>query len=334
MIKKEIIETFNGKDIYLFEIENDFLSVGILNYGGIIKYFNVKTPDGTKNIVFGVNDIEEYLREGNCSSAIIGRVANRIRNGEFTLNEKTYHITKSDGQHASHGGAEGFDQRIFEHSIDGDILTLKLVSPDGDQGFEGELTLLVRYKLNQNSLNVEFEAKSDKDTVFAPTYHPYFNLSDHNEPIYDTMLKINSDRVALIDKDVFPTGEMKDIRGGAFDFSDYKPLGDALFSDDEQIKLCGGVDHCYKVNGTNIASAYDKKSGIRLDILSNLEGVQLYTTNFYREKTPGSRYFKHCAFCLEPEFFPDAVNIENFNKPILPANKTQKYYIEYKVGLN
>ena len=333
MIKVEHIDNFNGDNIYLFKMENELISVGILNYGGIIKYFNVKTPDGVKNIVFGINDVDEYLREGNYTSAIIGRVANRISNGEFTLNGKTYHITKNDGVHASHGGTEGFDKRIFDYAIEGDALTLKLVSPDGDQGFEGELTLLVKYKLNKDSLEVKFEAKSDKDTVFAPTYHPYFNLSDHNETIYDTLLKINSDTVALIDKDVFPTGELKSVRSSAFDFTAYKPLGEALFSNDEQIILCGGIDHCYKGNSTNVASAYDKKSKIKLDIFSNLEGVQLYTTNLCESISEDSRFFKHCAFCLEPEFFPNALNVDGFNKPVLSANETKTYYIEYKVSV-
>ena len=333
MIEIEKFGKFCEKDICLFKLKNDFLEIGILNFGGIIKYFNVKMPGEDKNIVFGIEDLDEYFREGNYSSAIIGRVANRIKYGKFTLNKNEYEITKNDGEHCNHGGVEGFDKKIFDYCIDGDVLRLLLLSNNGDQGFGGNLTLTVEYYLEQNSLKVQFIAKSDEDTVFAPTYHPYFNLLENSQNIYDTKLKINSKFVALLDEEGFSKQELKNITDTVFDFSEFRPLGEAVLAEDEQIKFCGGLDHCYKTDEDYVASAYNAKSKIRLDVFSDMPGVQIYTTNDYAEEPRNSRFYKHCAFCLEPQFFPDAVNVDGFEKPILLAEKPQKYYIEYKISV-
>ena len=329
MIETVISEKYNGRDVHLFKLENDFISAGILDFGGILKYFNVKTPSGMKNIVLGVESIDEYLNENNYSSAIVGRVANRIKNATFVQNGKTYNITKNEGNHCNHGGKAGFDKKFYDYKIKDDVLTLSILSPDGDQGFAGNLKLDVEYRLDDNELCIKFMAKSDKDTVFAPTYHPYFNLSGEGN-IYDTLLKINSQEYAVADKENITTGEMKSVKGTMFDFSDFTPIGKGLLSDEKEIKLAGGYDHCFSVKDEYMASAYDKKTGIMMDIFSNLKGLQLYTTNV---PSGQGRFFKHSAFCLEPQFFPCALNIDNFEKPILPAGKPVEYYIKYALSI-
>ncbi|MBQ8684016.1 MAG: galactose mutarotase [Clostridia bacterium] len=333
MIDVVKIGEHNGQDILLFTLKNAKIDVGILNFGGIMKHFKVRTPEGDRNIVFGVESVEEYLRKGNYTSAVIGRVANCIRHASFVLGENTCTITKNDGEHCNHGGVEGFDRRFFGHEICGDSLILSLDSPDGDQGFPGNLHLNVEYQLEEDAVTVRFTATSDADTVFAPTYHPYFNLSSHTENIYDTKLFVNAKQVAVVGKDGFPTGEFMDVKGTPFDFSTYTPVGQGLQSGHEQIAVFGGYNHCFLTEGDHVAGVYSEKTGLELNIYSNLPGVQLYTSNIEQKYPQNDRFFKHCAICLEPQFFPNAVNTEAFETPFLAAGERADYTIRYAVSV-
>lgn len=324
---------WNGQDILLFTLKNADVEVGILNFGGIMKHFTVRTPEGWKNIVFGVESVEEYLRKGNYTSAVIGRVANCIRNASFTLGDRMYTITKNDGAHCNHGGTEGFDRRLFRHAIRGDSLVLSLDSPDGDQGFPGNLHLDVEYRLEEKTVTVRFTATSDADTVFAPTYHPYFNLSSHTENIYGTRLAIYASRVAVVGEDGFPTGELMDVKGTPFDFTCHAPIGQGLQSGHEQIGIFGGYNHCFLTEGDHVAGLRCDETGLALDIYANLPGVQLYTSNIEQSGPPHDRFFRHCAVCLEPQFFPNAVNTASFETPFLPAGKTAEYTLRYAVSV-
>lgn len=323
----------NGQDVLLFTLKNADIEIGILNFGGIMQHFKVHTPDGERNIVFGIESVDEYLQKGNYTSAIIGRVANCIRNASFRLGDNTYTITKNDGEHCNHGGVDGFDKRFFGYELRGDSLILSLDSPDGDQGFPGNLHLDVEYRLEGNGLLVRFTATSDADTVFAPTYHPYFNLSSHTDNIYGTKLAIDAARVAVVGKDGFPTGQFIDIKGTPFDFSHYTPIGQGIHSGHEQIGIFGGYNHCFLTEGDRVASLYCEETGLKLDICSNLPGVQLYTSNIEQSYPENDRFFKHCAVCLEPQFFPNAVNTDTFETPFLGAEETADYYIRYAVSV-
>ncbi len=333
MIEIQTFGQYKGQEVHLFFLRNDFLEVGVLDFGGIIQSFRVLTPNGKENIVFGIDSIAEYLEENNYSSAIIGRVANCIQNAAFSQNGVEYHITKNEGANCNHGGIEGFDKRVFSYEIDGDVLALSLLSPDGDQGFAGNLSLRVEYRLSADALDIKFIANSDADTVFAPTAHPYFHLSGQKTPIYDSLLTIYSKKYAPLNEDCLPDGTLHSVIGTPFDFSKEKAVGADIFSADRQLELTGGYDHCYAVDGEHHATLRSSETGICLDIFSDLPGVQFYTAN----DTPmakNSRFFRHCAVCLEPQFFPNAVNIPAFESPILPACRQAEHYIRYVISIN
>lgn len=328
------IETFgkwNQQDIYRFWLENDTLKVGILNFGGILQSFQVKTPTGPVDIVLGPKSVEDYIRSQTYTSAVIGRVANRIEKGTYVQNGVRYQIPVNDRGHTCHGGINGFDKKVYAYTVEGETLTLSCISPDGEEGFPGNLSLQVTIRLEGNRLEIRFAAESDQDTAFAPTYHPYFRLEASDAPIYDTLLTIPATGYLPLSEGGIPTGQVCPVEGTPFDFTKEKPIGCDIFSKDAQIALVNGYDHCFAVEGEWKASAFCKNTGIRLDVTSDMPGVQLYTTN--EANAHDSRFFEHGAFCLEPEFFPNALNEASFAQPILPANTRKEHHICYTIAL-
>lgn len=325
----EKLQSWENRDIYRFWLENEQIKVGILNFGGILQSFQVKTADATREIVLGPTSVENYIQTKTYTCAVIGRVANRIAKGIYCQNGVQYQIPVNDRGHTCHGGIKGFDKKVFDHKIEGETLILSYFSPDGEEGFPGNLSLQVTFRLEGNRLDIRFAAESDQDTVFAPTYHPYFRLAAPGTPIYDTLLTIPATGYLPVVEGLIPTGQVCPVEGTPFDFTTEKPLGCDIFSKDAQVTLANGYDHCFAVDGTLKASAFCKSTGIRMDVTSDMPGVQLYTTN--EANAHDSRFFLHSAFCLEPEFFPDAMNVEAFEKPILPAHTPTEHYIAYTI---
>ncbi len=327
----EKIQSWDDQDIYRFWLENTALKVGILNFGGILQSLQVKTPDGPVEIVLGPQSVEDYIRGQTYTSAVIGRVANRIEKGTYMQNGVRYQIPVNDRGHTCHGGINGFDKKVYDYTVEGETLTLSCFSPDGEEGFPGNLSLQVIFRLEGNRLEIRFVAESDKDTVFAPTYHPYFRLAAPGVPIYGTLLTIPAVGYLPLAEGGIPTGQVCPVEGTPFDFTKEKPIGCDIFSKDAQVALVNGYDHCFAVDGALKASAFCKSTGIRLDVTSDMPGVQLYTTN--EANAHDSRFFEHGAFCLEPEFFPNAINEPGFVKPVLSADTQIEHYIGYTVTL-
>lgn len=335
MIKTEIFGLFKNRVATLYVIENDFLQVAVSDFGGIIYRFLVKKGKTVTDIVCCAKNPTDYVKYSAHTGGTIGRVANRIADARFNFNGKTYYLDKNDGSSCLHGGFNPYDYRFFDVTVIDDYsIRLSLQSPDNDQGFPGELTFDVEFKLDKNRLIINFFGLSKDDTVFAPTNHSYFNLNGEGSGnVYDTLLKINGNRITVANKDLVVEGETLDVKGTPFDFTTEKTIGEGIFSDDERIKAFDGFDHNYILNSDHVATATGEKSGIVLDIYSDFPGVQFYTANQLSGLSGKSCYLKHSAFCLEPQYFPNALNVESFEKPYVKAGVLTKHYIEYEINV-
>ena len=331
MIKTTTFDYLNGKEIKAFILENEYLQVTILNFGGIIQSFKVFDKE---DIVLGFDNVSDYLKYDIYAGAVIGRVANIIKDAKYTLNGETYTLTKNAGENCNHSGLSGFDKKIFDYEIEGDKLILSTFSPDGEGGFGGNLDFKVEYSLNDSDLLIEFTAKSDKDTPFAPTMHPYFNLSG-DDKIYDTMLKIYGETITPVDSDGVPTCAKLSTKNTPFDFTDFKRIGKDIFNDNNELKRANGYDINYLTEGNLNAVAYSEKSGITLGVYSDMEGLQFYTANDLDGEVGknGKIYRKHGAFCIEPQFVPNAVNKPIYDSPIIKKGEEVTHYIAYSTKL-
>ena len=325
----QLFGTHGGKEVYAYTLENDELKVTLISLGATIQNIQVKKA-GNRSVALGYDNLQSYIEKSNYFGATIGRVGNRISNGKFSLNGKQYTVEKNDGNNCLHGGFHGFDSRIFAAEQSGNTVTFTLTSEDGDGGFPARLKLKVVYTLEGGALNIAYTAVSDGDTVWNPTNHTFFNLGGKPEKVYSTKLKINADKFTPINGDLVPTGELKSVKSTVFDFTEYKEIGKEINSNDEQLKLTGGgYDHNFVLNGKLAAEA--QCDGVKLEVYTDMPGVQFYSANFLDgAKCANGVYGKHYAFCLEPQYFPDAVNIDGFEKPYLKAGKPQEHYIKLR----
>jgi aldose 1-epimerase len=331
MIKKYLFDIFQDRKVYLYELSNEKLKVGFLDFGGAIQYIKVPSKLGEKNVCLGFDNVDEYIKSQTYCGAIIGRVANRIDGARFVLNEKEVKVSANENGNCLHGGTEGFDKRFFDvEEIEGGM-RLKLNSPDGDMGFEGNMQLCVEYTLKGSSFTITFTAVSDKDTLWNPTIHTYFKLDDGK--IYNKYLTIYADKYTPIRAGLIPTGKLEEVENTPFDFRTPKQIGADIGADNEQLKLAGGFDHNFATRTEHSATAYCEQNGIQLDVYSDMCGVQFYSGNFIKGIGKFGRLNPRDAFCLEPQYFPNACNIESFKTPLLRANKKKKHYIRYDFSI-
>ena len=301
--------------------------VDILDYGGTIQSIVVPDRDGAlTDVVLGYDSIEGYV-QGTCFfGATVGRHANRIGGGAFTLNGVTWQVAKNDGPNHLHGGPEGFDRKLFTGEIAGDSLKLHLTSPHMDQGFPGELRLTVTFSFSEeNVLTIRYEAVSDRDTVVNLTNHSYFDLSGGRDPM-GQLLRLEAARFCEGDENTLPTGRLLEVEGTPFDFRQEKPVGRDLHTDTPQLTMPSGYDHNFVLeNGGALkpfATLRSPATGIAMTAATDLPGVQLYSGNFVQGAGKGGRIYRaNDAVCLESQFFPNALAIEGWQKPILRARE-------------
>lgn len=330
LITKRKFDVYNGKDVYLYILKNDFLEVGVLDFGGILQSLKVKIPSGFVDVSCSAKNCAEYVSFDAHMGGTVGRVANRIGNATFLLNGERYYLDKNVGDSTLHSGFNPYDYRLFDAEVSSDELKLHLFSPDGDQGFPGNLDFDVAFRLVDNSLEIVFYGHSDKDTPFNPTNHIYFNLNgEGNGNIYDTLVQINSDAITLADDNLVVTGDIMNVASTPFDFTKPKRIAPSIFADNKQLCSAGGFDHNFILNGEHAATCVGDKSGIRLDLYTDYPGVQFYCGNMINDFHGKSLYKKQCAFCLEPQYFPNAVNIPEFLSPVIKAGATVRHYIKY-----
>ena len=327
MITKKLFDNYDGREVHIYELSNGKLKVGVTDFGGAIQYLKVITLNGERDVCLGFDNVKDYLKSGIYCGATIGRVANRIGNSKFTLNGKEYMLSENDNGNSLHGGELGFDKLFFNAEIKGDILELSLMSPDGDMGYPGNLRFKAEFELKDSGLEMRYTAQSDKDTLWNPTCHAYFNLSGEGN-IYADKLRLYSSKYNPIDGKLIPTGEVAEVKNTPFDFTDFKEIGKDINSDNEQLKLAGGFDHNFVLDGEHSATAIGK-SGIRLDVYTDMPGVQFYSGNFIKGNGKSGKLSPRDGFCLEPQYFPNSVNEPRFKPPILKAGETKKHFIKY-----
>ena len=329
MITHQFFEKFNGYDTYLYLL-SDKIDVIVCTLGATVLSVRVPNRFGEKtDVALGPPTVEDMLTKSDYMGSVIGRCANRIANGVFTLNDVTYNLSKNSGEQHLHGGNAGFDKHIFEATVEGDSLILETVSLDGDEGYPGRLKMGVKYTVKGSTLAIEYFGECDKDRLFNPTNHLYFNLNGEEDgSILDNVLQINSDSFLEVDQNLIPTVK-SNVEGTPFDFTQAKPIGQNIDDDNVQLRLAGGYDHNYCLEDNHAATAYSVKSGICMDVFTDCHGIQFYSGNFLKGQEGKSVYNKRSGFCLETQFCPNAVNRDDCDKPILKAGEKHHTETQY-----
>lgn len=322
----------DGREARVYTLKTDTMSASFTDYGCRVLRLMAPDRDGKLgSVVLGHRTLEEYFG-ADYQGATIGRWGNRIGGARFQLDGREYTLNKNDGENSLHGGPGGFHQALWQaEPKEGEepAITFTLESPDGEEGFPGAIKLAVTYRLTaQNALKITYQAVSDKDTVYNPTNHSFFNLSaDPQKDVLGTYMTINAQRVTAVTDDLIPTGELAPVAGGPLDFRSPKKLGDDMSAPDHLIQLCQGFDHNFCTEGSGyrkIAEAYEPESGRVMEVFTDLPGVQLYTFNIPPEGalgTDGRPMGPHTAFCLETQFYPDTMNHDNFPGGVLEKDK-------------
>lgn len=298
------------------------MALTLLDYGATVQSLFVPDRGGNPvDVVLGYDTIEEYEQNGGFLGATIGRMANRIGKGQFTLGGKTYQLALNDGGNHLHGGVRGFDRQMWQVRAEGDSLVCTRLSPDGEEGYPGNLQLAVRFTLTDDALTIDYEAQTDRDTIVSLTNHSYFNLAGGGS-VLEHVLQVDASRFLENDAGCLPTGRMLGVSGTAFDFRKPKPIGRDLGMDDPN--LCGGYDHNFVLSSGDAAVLESGETGIRMRVVTDLPGMQVYSSNSLT-KRPGKRgstMDRHGAVCLETQIFPDAMAHYGFSSPILRAGQT------------
>ena len=310
------------------------MAVTILSYGAIVQSLTVPDRDGSPaNVVlgFGLDHLDDYRTKSPYFGAIVGRYANRLANGRFTLAGETFSVPVNNGPNSLHGGERGFDKQVYTAraftAAEGPALELSRVSPDGEEGSPGALTYTVTYTLtNDNTLRIDYRATTDAPTVINLSNHSYFNLAGEGSgAIGDHLLHLNASRFVPVDESLIPTGEIASVAGTPFDFTSAKPIGrDLRDGSDAQIVIGRGYDHTFVIDRPDgdaslalVARVVEPTSGRVLEVHSTEPGVQFYSGNFLEGTvagTSGKVYRQTDAFALETQHFPDSPN-----QPIFPT---------------
>ena len=337
----------DGKSVELFTLKNENGVVAqITNYGGRI--INLWVPDKNGNfgdIVVGYETLDEYLKSNEIYyGTLIGRYGNRIAKGHFTLNDSVYTLATNNNLNHLHGGVNGFNNVVWDaKKIDGQTLELKYLSPDGEEGYPGNLNVKVIYTLtNDNELKTEYWATTDKPTPVNLTQHSFFNLKGAgNGDVNDHIMQIMADSYIPVDSTLIPFGEIAPVDGTPFDFRSPTAIGARINDDNIQLKYGGGYDHCWVINkaetGLNYAAkVIEPESGRTLEVFTNEPGIQFYGGNFMNgsDSGKGGKVFGYRgALALETQHFPDSPNKPEFPSTIL--NPGEEYYsiCIYKFGV-
>lgn len=313
------------------------MKMDVITYGGIITSLTAPDKNGKfEDVVLGYTTPDDYFN-GNpyFFGAIIGRYGNRIAKGKFSLDGKEYQLTVNDGSNHLHGG-KGFDKVVWAAApVEGNTAALKLTytSKDGEEGYPGNLTVAVTYTLtNDNALEINYEAETDKKTIVNLTQHSYFNLSGNfNNTILDHELELKADKMLPVDATLIPTGELKAVAGTPFDFTTATVIGKEINAADDQLKKGLGYDHCWiftdgSKSYREVGSLYHEATGRLMQVYTDQPGIQFYSGNFLDGKKAsksGGNYEKRSGLCLETQHYPDSPNQSKF--PSVVLNPGEKY---------
>jgi aldose 1-epimerase len=326
----------DGGAVHLYTLRNvNGMEAAITDHGATVVSLQVPDRSGQfADVVLGFDDLSGYLRSDTYFGATIGRYANRIAHGRFTLDGVEYQLPKNNGENSLHGGLKGFDKVLWAATGVGSeqpSLELTYLSKDGEQGYPGNLSVSVRYTLTSNNeLRIEYAARTEKDTILNLTNHSYFNLSGAGSGnILSHMLEIAADRYTPINSQLIPTGQLQNVENSPFDFRKPTAVGSRIDSDNEQLKRAGGYDHNFVLNGGGALSfaarVSEATSGRVLEVFTSQVGIQFYSGNFLNGTARGKRgieYQRRSGLCLETQHFPDSPNHPNFPSTVLKAGET------------
>ncbi len=330
----EVIKHIDDQ-IDLISMKNEQLEVVVSNYGCTIIKVIMADKNGHKDdVVLGYDDFIQYQTLDAYLGALVGRVANRIKAGQFRLNGQDYHLAVNNGPNHLHGGIKGFSYQVFDYTIE-DEHTLKLhyLSKDGEEGYPGDLDLTVIYTLKDDTLTAHYQATSSADTLINITNHSYFNLSGHKENIYQHTLQIHASQFACVDSDGLTTGELKDVEGTPFDFRQPALIGERVEQDDEQLKIGKGFDHPFLFDTqSNQVILTHEPTGRQLIVSTTLPQAQIYTANYLdgRLGKYGERYYARDAVCIETQNMPDAIHLEEHPTTLLKKGETYDEITSYQ----
>ncbi len=334
--KEDFVQTIDGKPVELFILSNKSGSeMSVTNFGAKIVSLHVPDNKGQlTDVVLGHSSIAEYLTSQEpYFGAVCGRTGNRIAKGKFTLDGKEYTLAVNNGPNALHGGLKGFNAVVWDaRQTDAQTIELTYLSKDGEEGYPGNLTTKITYKLtDDNAVDISYEATTDQATIVNLTNHSYFNLSGAGDPsANDHLLTINADTYLPTDNTAIPYGKPEKVEGTPMDFRTPHTIGERIEEDFEQLIFGKGYDHCYVLNKKEgelsfCSKAISPQTGIVMDTYTTEPGVQLYTGNWMTgefEAKNGKRYPMRSAFCLETQHYPDSINKPEYPSVVLRPGET------------
>lgn len=351
-VRKKLFGTLeDGREVFAYTLKNqNGMKVQILSYGGTIAKIKVPDRNGVfSDVVGGYDGISSYVGSDGYQGALIGRVGNRIARGKFSLDGKDYTLFINNGVNHLHGGEFGFDRKIWDVTVvnDGDEpeIALHILSPDGEEGYPGNLDVTVTYKVTaENGLSIRYVATTDKATPINLTNHTYFNLGGYaSGSIHSLRLTLDADTYLPTDETLIPTGELKSVEGTPFDFRSGKLIGSDINADDKDLILAGGYDHCFNFTGGETekpvkrGELYDEVSGRLMELYTNQPCVQFYSGNFLmKDAYPFKNGYvkaKQTLLCLETQHMPDAINQDNFTNTVLRPGEIYDYTTEYRFSV-
>lgn len=352
----------DGETVKLYTLKGDKgMEVCITNYGGrVVSLMVPDRNDSLVDVVLGFDNIAQYMDTQNSPTdygSSVGRYANRINMGRFTLNDSTYQLKQNDlhpgdRNHCLHGGGDtGWMNKVYKaEQLDDQTLRLTIVAEDGENGFPGTVTAVTTYKIvDGNTLDITWEATTDKPTIINQTNHNYYNLSgDFEEKAggLNQWITVNADSFTVADASYMPTGEIREVESTAMDLRQENPIGDCIDAEDEQIKNAnGGYDHNWCLNTYRLedpesepcATLYSPKTGIFMEMYTNEPGLQVYTANFQGingeeniVRKLGKHYPQYISVCLESQKYPDSPNHPEWPSPVVTPEKPYYSHAAYK----
>jgi aldose 1-epimerase len=335
-----------GKRVTLFQLKNvNGMEADIATYGATVTRLTAPDRSGRwDDVVLGFDRIEDYPGKSPYFGCIVGRYGNRIAKGQFKIGGKTYQVPVNNGPNSLHGGKVGFDKAIWAGKVLSSgaepAVEFTMTSPDGDQGYPGNLKVRVVYTLTKaNGLRIDIEARTDKDTVTNLTNHSYFNLQGAGaRDCMDHEVRIFADKIVPVSSDLIPTGSLMDVAGTPFDLRNRPPIGSRIDMTHEQLGYGRGFDHTFVVNGTfgklrPAAEVFEPVTGRLMTVMTTEPGVQFYTGNFLDGSLVGkggTHYPFRYGFCLETQHFPDSPNQPNFPTTLLKKGQVMRSTTVYQ----
>lgn len=341
----DFVSEVDGKPTALYVLKNSQgAEACVTNWGGRLVSVMVPDRDGKlTDVVLGYDNIQQYVQfPDNNYGALIGRYGNRIANGQFQLDGQSYQLPQNNNGHCLHGGPKGYHAVTWDaRQLDGQSVELTYLSPDGEAGFPGNLKVKVIYRLtDDNAIDIQYEATTDKPTIVNLTNHSYFNLSGvPGSTITDHKIQINADTYVPVDETLIPTGKIETVEGTPMDLRQLVTVGDQIDDDFAQLRYGGGYDHNWVLNtkgdlNTPAAKVVSEKSGIVMEVFTNEPGLQFYAGNSMSEAGDkgklGVVYPRRGALCLETQHYPDSPNQKSFPSVVLKPGETYQSRCIYK----